>query len=122
MGANHHQFKHLSPELAGEVFVIYMLVVLRYTIRTLLHYPKIWPVAQDAIERGMAVGQSSGPYFLAKYEELFPLPLEEARARAGVVGARFVDCSAVSEIWGGRAPRVELDRVESAGIHREVIF
>ncbi|MCZ4342861.1 hypothetical protein O4H52_14660 [Sphingomonadaceae bacterium G21617-S1] len=99
-----NQFKHLSPELAGEVSVIYMLVVLRYTIRTLLHYPKIWPVAQDAIERGMLVGKSSDPYFLAKYEDLFPLPLEEARERAGVRNARFVDCSEISEVWAGRKP------------------
>lgn len=102
-----NQFKHLSPELASEVSVIFMLVVLRYTIRTLLHYPKIWPAAQDAIERGMLVGKSSDAYFLNKYEDLFPLPLEEARERAGIRNARYVDRTAESEIWAGRAPYPE---------------
>ena len=35
-------FKHLSPELAGELSVMQLLGSLRYTVRTMLHYPQVW--------------------------------------------------------------------------------
>ena len=98
-----NQFKHLSPELAGELSVNYMFVTLRYTVRTLLHYPTVWTVCQDAVERGMRVGHASGPIFMAKYEDVFDLPLEEARSRLDVHGAAFVDTTEASNLWTGQA-------------------
>lgn len=94
-----NHFKFLSPELAGEVSVIYLFGSLRYTVRTMLHYPQCWPTCQQSIERGMKVGRESEPLFLAKYEEVMNLPLQEARRRLGVVGAEQVDTAAASWRW-----------------------
>ncbi|MBS0475119.1 MAG: hypothetical protein JSR28_08200 [Proteobacteria bacterium] len=96
-------FKFFSPELAGELSVLSMFVNLRYTVRTMLHYPHVWPVCQNAVERGMRVGRESGPFFMARYEDAFDLPLEEARAKLGYVGAENVDTSAASAAWAERA-------------------
>jgi len=92
-------FKFLSPELAGEVSVLYLLGSLRYTVRTMLHYPQCWPVCQQSIERGMRVGRESAPLFLAKYETVLHLPLAEARAQLGARGVEEVDTSAASWTW-----------------------
>ncbi len=46
-----NQFKHLSPELATEVSLSYLFVTMRYSIRTLLHYPD---GVADVPERGGA--------------------------------------------------------------------
>ena len=96
-------FKHFSPELAGELSVLSMFVNLRYTVRTMLHYPHVWPVCQNAVERGMRVGRESGPFFMARYEDAFSLPLEEARAKLGFVGAVDVDTSGPSASWAERS-------------------
>lgn len=74
-----NQFKHLSPELAGEVSVISLCVTLRYTVRTMLHYPQVWNVCQNAIERGMRVGRESDLFFMARYEDVFSLPAAPKR-------------------------------------------
>ena len=97
-----NQFKHLSPELAGELSVSYLFVTLRYTVRTLLHYPQVWTTCQDAVERGMRCGRASGPLFMARYEDVFHLPLEEARERLGVCEASFADTSEPSAQWAAR--------------------
>jgi ubiquinone biosynthesis protein Coq4 len=94
-----NQFKHLSVELAGELSVMYLLGSLRYTVRTMLHYPQCWPTCQDAIERGMRVGRESGPVFLAKYEDVMHLPLEEARKAIGIAGVVERDTSEISWEW-----------------------
>jgi ubiquinone biosynthesis protein COQ4 len=94
-----NQFKHLSVELAGELSVMYLLGSLRYTVRTMLHYPQCWPTCQDAIERGMRVGRESGPVFLAKYEDVMHLPLEEARKAIGIAGVVERDTSEMSWEW-----------------------
>jgi hypothetical protein len=51
----------------------------------------------------MRVGRESGPFFMARYEDAFDLPLEEARAKLGYVGAEHVDTSAASAAWAERA-------------------
>lgn len=94
-------FKFLGPELAGELSVLYLLGSLRYTVRTLLHYPQCWPVCQQSIERGMRVGRESGPLFLAKYETVLHLPPHEARRRLGAAGVEQIDTSATSRAWAG---------------------
>lgn len=94
-----NHFKHLSVELAGELSVMYLLGSLRYTVRTMLHYPQCWPTCQDAIERGMRVGRESGPVFLAKYEDVMHLPLEEARRAIGIAGVVERDTAEMSWEW-----------------------
>jgi ubiquinone biosynthesis protein Coq4 len=96
-------FKHIrNRELAGELSVIHVLGQLRYTIRTLLHYPQIWPTAVDAMQRGMRVGQESEAIFMINYEDVFHLPVAEARERLGVRGAADVDTWREGEIFAGR--------------------
>jgi ubiquinone biosynthesis protein Coq4 len=98
-------FKHIrNPELAGELSVLQLFGSLRYTVRTLLHYPQVWPTAVDAIQRGTRVGQESDALFLAKLEPVFHLPLKEARRVLGVRGAQDVDTTREGAIWAGRAP------------------
>lgn len=98
-------FQFLSPELAGELCVFGMLGSMRIMSRAMLHYPQVWMTVLETVERGIAVGRQSGPIFMAKYEDVLHLPLEEARAQLGVRGARFVDTSAQTAIFEERAPR-----------------
>lgn len=96
-------FKHIKDqELAGELSVLSILGTLRYVVRTLLHYPQVWMCAVDCIQRGIRVGQESDAVFLAKLEDYFHLPLEQARAAIGVRGAVDVDTEREGAIWGGR--------------------
>jgi ubiquinone biosynthesis protein Coq4 len=104
-----NHFKHLSAELAGELSVMYLFGSLRYTVRTMLHYPQCWPTCQQSIERGMRFGRESGPLFLAKYEDVLHLPMAEARARLGVAGVEDIDTSAVSWQWA------EINQAAAAG-------
>jgi ubiquinone biosynthesis protein COQ4 len=92
-----------NKELAGELCLIHTLGSLRYTVRTAIHYPQIWPTCVEAIQRGMRVGQESDALFMAKMETVFDLPVEEARKRLGVRGAVDVDTHHAGEIWAGRA-------------------
>lgn len=99
-----NQFKYLTPELATEVSIISMCVTLRYTVRTLFHYPQVWQTCQNAIERGMRAGRESDLFFTAKYEPVLHLPVEEARAALGYRGTEWVDTSHASAIWAEREP------------------
>ncbi|MGH6782318.1 MAG: hypothetical protein ACREB5_09450 [Sphingomonadaceae bacterium] len=98
-----NHFKHFSPELATELSLSYLFVTMRYSIRTLLHYPTVWPTCQNAIERGMKCGHASGPLFMAKYEPVFHLSLAEARLALDVHEAEFVDTTQASMVWAERA-------------------
>lgn len=100
-----NHFKHLSPELASELSIPFMFVMMRYTIRTMLHYPTVWTTCQAATERGMRVGHASDCLFMARYEDVFHLPLAEARAALGVREAEDLDARAASEVWLDRGPR-----------------
>lgn len=107
-------FRHIrNPELAGELSVLSIFGSLRYTVRTLLHYPQVWPTCVNAIQRGMKVGQESDAVFLAKLEDFFHLPLAEARAAMGVRGAIDVDTDEAGAFWAqrGAAPN-PLPRME----------
>lgn len=98
-------FKHIrNQELAAELSMIQIFGSLRYTVRTMLHYPQIWMTCVDAIQRGMKVGQESDALFMKKLEPYFHLPLEEARAALGVRGAVDVDTEIEGAFWAGRAP------------------
>lgn len=98
-------FKHIrNQELAGELSILQMLGSLRYTVRTLLHYPQVWSACVESIQRGMKVGQESDALFMARIEDVFHLPIEEARRVLGVRGAVDVDTSREGAIWAGLQP------------------
>ena len=90
-----------DPELAAEVSMIQIFGSMRYTMRTMLHYPLVWQTAVNAIQRGMRVGQESDALFLAKIETAFELPLAEAREALGVRGVEDIDTGREGAIWAG---------------------
>ena len=106
-------FKYIkNPELAGELSVLSIFGSLRYTVRTMLHYPQVWPTAVGCIQRGIKVGQESDALFLAKLEDYFHLPLDEARAAIGVRGAVDVDTDREGAFWAERGPLPQLEAAE----------
>ena len=92
-------FVHLEAELAGELSAFSILGSTRILTRAVLHYPQTWLVTLDALERGATVGRQSDPIHLMRYEDVFDLPLDEARAALGIRGARFADTSEASAQW-----------------------
>ena len=92
--------KHIrNKELAGEISVMSILGTTRYIIRTMLHYPQVWETAVQCIRQGIEVGTQSDAIFLAKMEDVWHLPLEEARARLGVRGAVDLETQAEGDFW-----------------------
>jgi ubiquinone biosynthesis protein COQ4 len=51
----------------------------------------------------MHVGHESGPFFMARYDDVFHLPLEDAREQLGYAGAEFVDTTGPLMLWAERA-------------------
>lgn len=92
-------FVHLSSELAGELSVFSILGSTRIITRAVLHYPQTWLAVQETIERGAKIGRESDPLFLLKYEEVFALPIDEAREKLRVRGAREADTATPSQLW-----------------------
>ena len=91
-----------NKELAGEMNLLGILGTLRYVIRTALHYPQVWGVAMQCIQRGIAIGQQSDAFWMARMEDYWNTPLEEARAALGIRGASDFDTAREGEIWAGR--------------------
>lgn len=91
--------RFLSPRLAEQVNAAMALGSTRIFLRTALHYHEAFPTALEAIQRGLAVGQQSGPMFMAKYEDVLHLSIPEARDALGVVGAVDVDTAEASRAW-----------------------
>jgi ubiquinone biosynthesis protein Coq4 len=99
-------FVHLRDQaLAGELAQIYIFGQLRYTVRTVLHYPDAWLACVDAIQRGIQVGRESSAIFMFDYEPVLHLPIDQARAALGVRGAIDRDTREAGEILAGRRPR-----------------
>jgi len=96
--------KFLNPQLAGQVSVKSIFGALRMVTRSLLHYPETWLTVMNAMQRGMKVGELSGPIFMARYEPVFHLRPAEARAALGIVGAEDVDTREASLIFTARRP------------------
>jgi ubiquinone biosynthesis protein COQ4 len=91
--------RFLSPELAGAVNAMQLLGSTRIMMRTGLHYPQSYPMALRAAQCGMTVGQQSGPIFMARYEDVFHLPIPEAREALGIRGAVDLDSREASLAW-----------------------
>ncbi len=91
-----------NKELAGEMSVLSIFGTMRYVIRTMLHYPQIWETALTCIEQGIRIGRASDPFWMAKMEDVWHVPLEEARAQLGVRGAVALDTQKEGDFWGGQ--------------------
>lgn len=89
-----------NKELAGEMSVLSILGTMRYVVRTMLHYPQTWETALECIQQGITIGRKSEPFWMAKMEDVWHTPLEEARAKLGVCGAVDLDTQAEGDIWG----------------------
>ncbi|WP_374281831.1 hypothetical protein [Novosphingobium sp.] len=96
-----------DQQLVTELNIINIFGSLRYQTRTALHYPEVWPVCTDCIQRGITVGTQSDALFLARIEDAFHLPLEEARAFLGVRGAVDVDTHNAGAFWAEREELAE---------------
>lgn len=97
--------KHIqNAELIGELLHYKMFAALRYTSRTILHYPEVWWHCMDAIHRGMTAGWASGPLFMQKLEPVLGLPLAEAREALDIHGAVDRDTGPASAFWLGQGP------------------
>jgi ubiquinone biosynthesis protein COQ4 len=90
-----------NKELAGEMNVMGILGTMRYVVRTVLHYPQVWGKALECIQQGIRIGRKSDPFWMAKMEDVWHVPLAEARERLGVRGAVDLDTQAEGDIWGG---------------------
>ena len=90
-----------NKELAGEMNVMGILGTTRYLLRTVLHYPETWGAALKCIEQGIAIGRNSDPFWMAKMEDYWHTPLDEARRILGVRGAADLDTEAEGQIWSG---------------------
>ncbi|OCC24487.1 hypothetical protein MB02_07280 [Croceicoccus estronivorus] len=91
--------RFLDPELAGLVNVGQLLGALRLVTRTGLHYQESFLSALTAAQAGMRVGEQSGPIFMAKYEDVFHLPIPAAREALGIRGAEQIDTAKASLVW-----------------------
>lgn len=93
--------RFLDPELAGLVNAGQLLGAMRLITRTGLHYQAAFPAALAAMQAGTKVGEASDPIFMMKYEDVFHLPIAEAREALGIRGAgeRNVDTAAASLEW-----------------------
>ncbi|HQR03119.1 MAG: hypothetical protein JSR19_12900 [Proteobacteria bacterium] len=92
-------FRHFSPELAGELSAIHLLLILPMISRTMLHYPRAWPVVSEYMRRGMEIGRNSGPFLLARYEDLFHLTIPQVRKTLGIPPQQEVDNSELANYW-----------------------
>ncbi len=111
-------FAHLSPDLAGELAVVYQLLVLPMQTRTVLHYPRAWTVVSRYIERGIQLGRAAGPLFMARYEDLFELGVAAARASLGIPAIEEWDSSALSDYWseGAQSAAVKTPQLAAARV------
>lgn len=89
-------FRWFSPELAGLLNVQNTLLTGPMLIRGALHYPDLFMRMWELANYAMTVGRESDALFLPRYEDWLDLPLEEARRKFGVRGARNFDTAAES--------------------------
>lgn len=86
-----NQAAHLGPKLNSALSVYLLFTGYRMISRSLLHYPEVFPKVLECIEQGIRVGRASAPIWMYKFEEVFDLTPEEARAKFGVKNAYEVE-------------------------------
>lgn len=79
-----NNFRHLAPELAGELSVRTTLGAMRILYRSIMHYPQTWLTAVKAVQKGLRIGQASELLIAMPFDEAAQLPLAEARERLGI--------------------------------------
>ncbi len=94
-----NMFKHLSPDLAGELNVKYVFGAVRLISRAILHYPQAWPAMLECILQGIKVGMASEPIWMLKYEEVLHLTADEARKALGIGEAYDVKTKDANDIF-----------------------
>lgn len=73
-------FRYLPAELAGLLSTSLYLITISHLVSAMLHTPDVFVTLFERIQRGWRIGQGSGPYFFARFEDYFALPIAEARA------------------------------------------
>lgn len=109
-------FRHFDPELAGLLNAQNTLLTGPMFIRGPLHYPQLFMRMWDLANYAMEVGRNSDPLFLPRYEDWLDLPLEEARKKFGVRGARTIDTTRESAFWDE-----QVDKWEETGTVEEAV-
>lgn len=100
-------FRHFTPELAGLLNVQNTLLTIPMFMRGPLHYPELTLRMFELSHYAMKVGEQSDALFLPRYEDWLDLPLEEARRKFGVRGARTIDTSRESAYWSEAVDRYD---------------
>jgi ubiquinone biosynthesis protein COQ4 len=98
-----NSFRHLGPELAGELSVRTMLGAMRVLYRAIMHYPKTWLTVIYSVQKGLRIGEASDCLILMPFEAVADLLPSEARERLGIreVGPDL-DTAAASRIFDDR--------------------
>lgn len=91
-----------GPELAGQLGSFQLFGALRYTVRTMLHYPQCWPATNEAIATGRQIAAQTPPFVLAKLEPYFGMSVADARQKLNIRGVREMDTERLSAIWAER--------------------
>jgi ubiquinone biosynthesis protein Coq4 len=81
-----NMFAHVAPDLAGALLTTHTFVTFPWMMRTILHYPAVWPTFWDNFGHGHAVGRASPCLFTVRWEDLLHLTPAEARRELGVRG------------------------------------
>ncbi len=76
-------YRHVDPELAGDLLAVNTLIMFPWMMRTMLHYPKAWPTLWRNMSYGQQIGEQSDMLFTAKYEPYLHLSSAEARKATG---------------------------------------
>jgi ubiquinone biosynthesis protein COQ4 len=97
--------REFSPALAGELSQLYVMISLRYTVRTVLHYPSTWPTAMACIRRGIRAGMESDFLYMIDYEPYLHLSVPEVREALGIRGVVDLDTEAASMQWADASHR-----------------
>ena len=92
-------FRHFSPELAGLLNVPTFLSKLASLSGAVLYRPETYTTLFDRYSRAWHIGQTSGPYFLARLEDYFHLPIAEARGALDINNVDELDTSEMSRIF-----------------------
>jgi ubiquinone biosynthesis protein Coq4 len=94
-----NHFAHLPAELAAAVSTGGVLVILPTITRTILHYPKAWTTVSEYYRYAIELGRSSGPVFMANYDDMLGMTIAEARAAAGFASVTEYDSTEMSDYW-----------------------
>ena len=91
-------FRYLPAELAGLLSTSLYLITISHLVSAMLHTPAIFPTLFGRIQRGWLIGQTSGPYFFARFEDCFDMPIAEVRRALDINNVDDADTTAATDI------------------------